>query len=124
MKRKVAKLLLVLAILPSTNTLAADKWSTQDKSLEATYLVLKFVDWRQTRYIAKNPDKYYEMNPMLGKHPSTKEVDAYFITTAILHPIVSHYLPKKYRTWWQAITITMSGTCVVNNFAVGIKMDF
>jgi hypothetical protein len=123
MKTKLL-LLLALVVFTPTNTLAADKWSTQDKSLEATYQVLHFIDWRQTRYIAKNPDDYYEMNPILGKHPSTTTVDLYFIAGAILHPIVTHYLPEKYRPWWQGITITMSGTCVVNNFVVGIKMDF
>jgi len=104
--------------------LATDKWTTQDKSLEATWQVLHFIDWRQTRTIAKHPDDYYEMNPILGKHPSTTEVDIYMISGAILHPIITHYLPKKYRPWWQGITIIMSTTCVVNNFIVGIGMDF
>jgi hypothetical protein len=117
-------LLLALIVFTPTNTLAADKWSTQDKTMQATYLTLKFIDWRQTRTIAKNPDDYYEMNPILGRHPSTTEVDIYFATTAILNTVITHYLPSKYRPWWQGISITVSGTCVVNNFAVGIKMDF
>jgi hypothetical protein len=123
MKTKLL-LLLALIVFTPTKSLATDKWSTQDKTLQATYLTLKFIDWRQTRTIAKNPDDYYEMNPILGKHPSTTEVDIFFASTAILHSIVTHYLPSKYRPWWQGITITVSGACVINNFAVGIKMDF
>ncbi len=120
------KLLLLLALVVFTPYCAGgrNKWSTQDKTLEGTYQVLHVLDWGQTRDIAKNPDKYYEMNPILGKHPSTTEVDIYFITTAILHPIVTHLLPNTWRPWWQGITISVSGVCVVNNFAVGIKMDF
>ena len=117
-------MVLLLSMAPSY-VLAADKWSTQDKALEGTYQVLHFVDWRQTRYIAKNPDDYYEKyNKLLGEHPSTTEVDIYFISTAILHPIITHYLPKEWRPYWQGITISISGACVVNNFAVGIRMDF
>lgn len=116
--------LIISFLLIPNITLSADKWSAQDKILEGTYQVLHFMDWRQTRYIAKNPDDYYEMNPILGRHPSTTEVDVYFVSTALLHPIITHYLPKKYRPWWQGITITMSGACVINNFAVGIRMDF
>ena len=111
-------------LLFSSSAIAADKWSKRDKNLELTYQALKFIDWRQTRYIAKNSDKYYEMNPILGKHPSVDKVDAYFIGTAILHPIITHFLPKEYRPWWQGITITLSGACVINNVIVGIKMDF
>jgi hypothetical protein len=61
----------ILVFLLPTNIFAADEWSTQDKSLEATWQILHFIDWRQTRTIAKNPDKYREMNPILGEHPST-----------------------------------------------------
>lgn len=114
---------LILTTFPNTG-LAADKWSTQDKTLEATWQALHFIDWRQTRYIAKNPDDYREMNPILGNHPSTTEVDIYMLTGAVLHPIVTHFLPEKYRPWWLGISIGMSGACVINNFAVGIRMDF
>jgi hypothetical protein len=106
MKTKLL-LLLALIVFTPTKSLAADIWSKQDKTLQATYLTLKFIDWRQTRTIAKNPDDYYEMNPILGKHPSTTEVDIFFASTAILHSIVTHYLPSKYRPWWQGITITI-----------------
>ena len=119
MKTKLLLLLAIVVFTPTTS-LAADSWSTQDKALQATTLTLKFIDWRQTRYIAKNPDDYYEMNPILGKHPSTTEVDIYFATTAILNTVITHYLPSKYRPWWQAIIITASGTCVINNFSVGL----
>jgi hypothetical protein len=121
--KRIIVLLIILMLLPN-NLIAADEWSTRDKSLEATWQVLHFIDWRQTRTIAKNPDDCREMNPILGEHPSTTEVDIYMITGAILHPIVTHFLPEKYRPWWLGISIGMSGACVVNNFIVGIRMDF
>lgn len=125
MKKTITLLLfwILIALIPPPSGETADKWSTQDYTLEVIYEISHVLDWGQTRTIAKNPDKYYERNPILGKHPSTTKVDIYFIATALLHPIATHYLPEEYRPWWQGITITASGGCVINNFVVGIKID-
>jgi hypothetical protein len=98
-------------------------WTRTDYALEGSYLMLHFIDWRQTRTIAKDDD-YHERNPILGRDPSVREVDVYFAVTTVLHPIVSHFLPKPYRTWWQGITVTVAGTCVIHNWHVGIRMDW
>jgi len=82
------------------------------------------MDWRQTVQIARNPDRYWERNPLLGEHPSEQRVNLHFLVGAILHPIVTEILPSKYRLWgtdwkpriiWQSISIGMSGICVLNN---------
>ena len=122
--KKFKVLIIALILLVSASAMAAEKWTDDDYALEGSYLALHFVDWRQTRTIAKNPDRYYEINPILGRHPSTTEVDIYFAATTLLHPIISHYLPQPYRKWFQSVSVILSGTCVVNNFVVGIKMDF
>jgi hypothetical protein len=100
------------------------RWNKEEKALEAAYLTLHVIDWGQTRYVAKHPEEYRERNPILGQHPSTEQVDTYFIATALLHPLVTHYLPRPYRRWWQAISITMGGACVINNASVGVKWEF
>ena len=105
-------------------SMAVDKWTKEDSKIQGTYYILKFIDWRQTRYIAKNPHQWHEMNPILGRHPSVNTVDTYFLITTILHTVISYYLPQPYRKWWQSITIVGSGTFVFYNFSVGIKMDF
>ena len=143
------KLFIVFVLLLSVPAqgMAADKWSKRDLALEATYQVLNFIDWRQTRTIAKSPryfrraprvvdwkqkkyiiikrpDSYREINPLLGRHPSTAKVNALFIVNTVLHPMITHYLPKKYRVWWQGLSITVNGAFVAHNFSIGIKMDF
>jgi hypothetical protein len=100
------------------------KWTTQDTILETSWIVIHAVDWGQTRTIAKNPKQYREMNPILGEHPSTQNVDLYMGASLLLHPLTSYLLPKPYRTWFQSITIFGSGSCVINNLGVGIKMDW
>lgn len=107
-------IIFVLLLFVPTIGMTADKWSKQDKVLEATWLVLQVVDWRQTRQIAQNP-YYWEMNPILGRYPSVMKVDIYFLVTAVLHSVITHYLPKKYRALWHTASIGASGFCVTHN---------
>ena len=118
---EMKKLIVLLVILlAGCATLPGDKWTTQDKTLEATYLTLHAIDWRQTRYISEHPGRYYECNPVLGRHPSTGEVDLWFASTTIAHVAVTHLLPQEYRKYWQWINIGMSGGCVGQNINIGI----
>lgn len=114
----------VLSLLVAGPARAADAWSRQDVALQATYAVLHVVDWGQTRYIAGHPEEFYEHNPILGRHPSEGEVNAYFAGTLVAHTLVTHFLPAKYRPWWQGVTIAVEGAAVGWNFNAGIKVDF
>ncbi len=125
MKLKLALIVvLVLLFFIPVKGVTADKWSTQDVLLETTFGVLKFIDWRQTRTIAKNPDMRTESNPLLGWNPTVATVDKYFLATAVLHLIITHYLPQEHRIWWQGLFITLNGANVAHNFSIGIRMDF
>jgi len=117
-------LFIILLAWESNPAIAADPWSKQDKILEGVYLILHAVDMGQTLDIASHPDKYYEYNPVLGKHPTKSAVYAYFIGTTMVHIGVTHWLPKRYRPWFQGITIGLSGGCVLHNFNIGLRVRF
>jgi hypothetical protein len=119
------KTLIVLLILlfPFT-ALAADEWKKSEIRWEAAWQFSHGLDWLQTRYIAANPDEYREINPILGKHPSKQKVNIYFAAGAIIHPVISHYLPRKYRDVWQKFTFTASALNVGRNYAIGIRFEF
>ena len=94
----------------------------QDIALEVAYQIVHYVDYRQTRVIAENPDKYFERNPFIGKHPSTSRVRNYFAGTAIAHAAITALLPAgKYRTLWQGATITLQAGVVHYNYSIGIR---
>jgi hypothetical protein len=99
-------------------------WSRADTYRQAAVIGVGAVDWLQTREIAKNPEKYYEMNPILGSHPSTKEVDAYFAACALAHTGVAMALPPKWREPWQYLWIGLEAATVAHNYNIGIKIDF
>lgn len=124
---KVICVVLVLLLLCSCS------WNREEIVMETTWQVLHVLDWGTTLDIAARPDEFYEMNPILGEYPSRGQVNAYMFTGAILHPIVTHLLPREAdilgkdthpRRLFQAITIGMSGACVVNNFSIGLKLNF
>jgi len=102
----------------------ASDWSSSDTKREAVYLVLHTADWAQTREIARNPDKWYEQNSMLGSHPSISQVDQYFIATAALQFAIAYYLPAEYRKVFQYLSITHDAGYVAHNFSIGIQARF
>lgn len=114
--------LVVMALAASTAH--ADDWRTDDTQREIAYMVLHAMDWAQTRNIARNPDKWYENNIILGKHPSTDRVDAYFALTGVLHYAVSEALPVEYRSAWQYVSIGFEAGVVGRNLELGIGVRF
>jgi len=110
-----------------------DPWTHQDIMLEITWQALHIVDMGTTLNITDHPDRYWEINPILGRHPSREAVYAYMTASAILHPIIAHYLPVKTvwlgfrfnpRRIWQATTWYISAWNVQNNLSIGLEMRF
>jgi len=91
---------------------------------EAAYWTLHIMDWGQTLEIARHPEKYYELNPILGRHPGVGKVNTYFLITGIGHTLISAALPKKYRRIWQWFTIGIESSVVLHNFRIGLKVRF
>ena len=118
----------------SSSSKSVDKWTSQDTIWEVTTLAVKTLDWSQTRYIAANKERYYEVNPLIGQHPSDSEVNRYFIVTSIGHMAVAGLLPTKAtlpivgtvnpRRLWQYIFIGISGGLVAHNANIGIGMKW
>lgn len=114
----------IFLFLLSFNAFAFDEWSEADKTREAVYLALHVIDWGQTRTIAKNPDKYYEYNSIIGTHPTTGRVDGYMATSALLHVAIAAVLPSEYRAPFQYFTIGFKSSLVYHNFEAGINVSF
>lgn len=122
MKICVLGLTIFLLFVPNFSQ-AGEKWDNSTIALEVSWQIIHALDWGTTLDIASHP-RMYEMNPILGDHPSRGTINAYMLAGAILHPIVTEVLPVRWRVWWQAITIGMSGACVINNFNAGLSIRF
>ncbi len=107
---------------PSFNLKQTD-WGKEDTSLQTAVVVFILADWAQTRYIASNPE-FIETNPILGPNPSIEEVDQYFAICALGNTAIAYFLPKKFRKWWQVLSLSTQINFVNHNYNLGVKMQF
>ncbi len=114
----------IASALVLTDACAFDPWSDADLARQGIFTAVELVDWAQTRYLAKHPDRYHEINPFLGKHPSVGRVDTLFALSLIANAGVTWVLPSRYRPYWQYGRIGIEVVLVAHNAHVGIKMDF
>ena len=114
--------ILLIPLLLFCSCVHFDSWTKTDKILEGTYLTLHCIDWLQTRGADWN--EFHAKNPILGKSPSKTKTDIYFVTTGILHPIITHIIPQEYRKWWQMLTIGIEAGTVGHNFHIGMGISF
>jgi hypothetical protein len=110
----------LIGILISSGACQENKWSKTNTIMELTWVSLHLIDWNQTIQIAHNPDKYYERNFILGRHPSERSVNRFMVSGLIIHTGVSLVLPKKQRLLWQAASIIVAGVVITNNFRIGL----
>ena len=121
-------LALLLAAV-SSQCKAADTWSTEQKALGWTWGALQAIDYMQTRYIAKHPDRYREVGSerWIGEHPTTKEVTKYFIGSTVFKLTLMHLMPTDFpifnRTNFQYLNIVYTGSTVYHNNKIGIGID-
>ena len=120
---KIVLLMVAILTVCAPPARAADPWSTQDMALQAGYTVLHVIDWGQTLAIARDPRRT-ELNPILGTHPNVGRVNTYFAATLAAHTLVTHFLPSRWRPWWQGVTIVAEGATVGWNFAAGLRAGF
>ena len=119
----IAAIMAITGILLMFNP-SADPMTKEDQALQGTYLAFHGVDWRQTRHIAKHPNRYYEINPLMGKHPSTDEVDAYMAASALLHTGITMSLPSEYRKYWFGSSFAVKLYLIDMNVKVGLGIGF
>lgn len=117
-------LALVLLFLSNTAFAEHDEWTADDTKRQAVYYVFHVIDWGQTRYIADHPKQYYELNPIIGEHPTTGRVDGYFLATALLHTGIAYVLPSDWRKGFQYVTIVFEAGVTNRNRNIGVKIDF
>lgn len=115
-------LIFILLILSSSKCYA--NWNKSDTIREVVWQGIHVIDWGQTLEVARHPEKYHELNPILGRHPSVGRVNVYMGLSAVGHIVISYILPEKARSYWQYVSIGVSGACVVNNFNIGLGIKF
>jgi len=102
----------------------AAEWTPADTKRELVWQGLWALDWGQTRYIAEHPDKFFERNAILGKHPSVGRVNTYFVLTGALHYWLMRKAEPGTRKMLQWVTIGIGASNVANNYHMGVRVGF
>jgi hypothetical protein len=146
--------MIVVMLVFATQSYAADKWSTEDKTLATLFTVATVIDWGQTRDIVKSskdkcvtyydgtlsscnkliradcfrckcyPAYYEKTNIYLDKHPSMGEVDAYMPIAILATLGIAHVLPEKYRSKFLYGMSFLELGTIYNNNKIGLKINF
>lgn len=120
----VIKLVTALTILIGlTKPALADDWTTEDSYRQAGVYTVLALDWAQTRDI-KNHPKFSERNPILGKHPTDKQVNSYFLAVGLAHTAIAYNLPPTWRRGFQYATIAIQVVQIIKNKRSGVSFEF
>ena len=106
------KLLLSLSLILWLSTANSEELSKAEKVGELSFQVVNFID------------RWYETNPILGKHPQQHEVITYFMIRGAMHYHTTKWLPKKFRPAWLTITFLPQIPLIEHNHNLGIRIGW
>lgn len=115
----ICSMLLVLLLSGCAHT---SKWDTTEKAMVGGALLVTGADYLQTRTIARNPDQFYETNPLIGHHPSQEKVATCFIISTAAAILIADLIDD--HTWrkiWLGFWLGSETATVVNNERLGIR---
>jgi hypothetical protein len=135
--RHITVLLLVCLFLLSSFG-ESRAWDRTDTAYQAAFVSLALVDWGQTRWMAGQEwtwdgQLHYELNPLMSRHPSKREVDFLVPLGIVTHTAIAVLLPNKWRVFdyelnprriWQVLFIGIETCAVGNNVLAGTRVEF
>jgi len=99
-----------------------DDLSSTDKALWAASSLGLLGDYAQTRQIAQRDDRY-ERNPVLGRNPSTSDINKYFGSLLLGNAALTQLPPKYRRAAWGGLTAAQLAAMAMNK-KIGIGFKF
>ena len=116
----IVALTLPLPVAAETNARA---WTNEELGMGLAALAVTTMDWAQTRHIARNPDVWAEMNPLLGKHPDIARVNRHFALGILAGAALAHYFPQ-YRMAGLKTLFVIEAFVAGRNAYLGVRMDW
>ena len=120
---KITLYIIILMLLSITPAFAGS-WDKQNTKLHIPLTALFIADMQQTLQTAREPERYHENNPILGKHPSEGEVYTYFVGTYVLITALTYVMPLKWSRRLQIGVIAVEGVAVLGNLSIGLRVGF
>lgn len=135
MKRHIILMIVALAAINYSSPsilLAQDRemknggknWTVANTVFITTSTVLLFVDWRQTMYGYERHDVFYEKNPILGKAPSRRTPNLYFLGAILANVSVGRLLKNPWRDVFLLGVTAWEARTVAKNTILGVGLSF
>ena len=119
------------------------KWTTTNTVMELSFYAVCFIDYRQTRFMSQHnwhqvcshkisvqngqtfeSVRYYEeANPILGNHPTSKQLLLFGFSSCIIQTSVSYILCHPYREIFQGLSVGIETGNVIRNKTNGIPFS-
>jgi hypothetical protein len=116
---------ILLLTLFSINAEASNDIFKKLPKEEYAWQALHLVDVVQTYKIASQPDRFYEKNHILGRHPSKTDVIVWGVATSVVHAALIYHMQEqnvdpRFIKFVQYVSITHKGVMVYKNFKLGL----
>ena len=114
-------------VLVAVQARAGDEWSKKDIQLEIACVVVNVLDGVTTERILDENNRAFEAGParlLFGDRPSQAELAGVVVVSSVLHALVTHYMPKQYRQYWQWSWASVKLLAIGNNLHVGLGIQF
>lgn len=69
-------------------------WTKSEKTAAWFFVAAHTANAFTTEAHQNHPDMYYEVNPILGRHPTDSEIAGYFSLTGVATLITTHFYPE------------------------------
>ena len=115
-----------LTVATWTADCRAEEWNGTDKALFGAFIGLQVVDALQTYEIEKHPDKWQELNPIIGDPPQWEKVVALkALEVGIVYYLLDkHSTPKQRRGALWFLDGIYLGIVASNHYSAGIRIRF
>ena len=125
MKRILITLIIILSCpLPAFSAGTWLSWDTGNTVLQVPVTVLIAMDLGTTLDITRHPDRYEEVNPLLGKHPPQNRVWKHFIGSYLIETGIVYILPPKWSHAFQVGVVGIEFYWVNHNINMGLRVKF
>jgi uncharacterized protein YceK len=97
MKKLIVTMMLLIALLTTgcASLLPHPRpWTRNEKLAAGFFIAAHTANALTTEAHQDRPELYYELNPILGRHPSDTEIGGYFSITGIGTLVIAHLYPE------------------------------
>lgn len=120
---RFGRLILPSILLGLSLSANARDWTADERSWAIAAAAIGATDYMQTRYIARHPDRFHEINPLMPRHPSLGDVNRHFLVSALVIGSIAHFVPE-YRKPALQVYVAIGSVNVARNFHIGLGLSF